>query len=86
MRDYSEFRRFHNGLRILMNIDFADFPGPHADWPIFLDHPWRYFISCPDPIARALWAVIQRRQCAWDSAEDAAWNAAWDAAWGGGDA
>jgi hypothetical protein len=57
----SEFRRFHNGLRILMNIDARDFPGPADEWPRFRKEPWLYFITCEEPVARSLWAIIQRR-------------------------
>jgi hypothetical protein len=62
----SEFYRFHNGLRILLNIDSGEFPGPDVDWNRFRDSPWRYFISCNEEIARALWAIIERRN---DAAE-----------------
>jgi hypothetical protein len=57
----SEFRRFHNALRVLLNIDSGEFPGPDADWVRFRDSPWRYFISCDDHIARALWEIIHKR-------------------------
>ncbi len=57
----SAFRRFHNGLRILMNIDSHAFPGPSEEWPAFRDNPWRYFITCDDTIAHALWTIIERR-------------------------
>ncbi len=57
----SEFFRFHNGLRVLLNIDASEFPGPAEDWPTFRDNPWRYFIGCNDETARALWEIIERR-------------------------
>jgi hypothetical protein len=57
----AEFRRFHNGLRVLLNIDQSEFPGPAEDWPSFRDGPHRYFITCPDEVALALWRIIERR-------------------------
>jgi hypothetical protein len=57
----SEFGKFHNGLRVLLNIDAVEFPGPAEDWPEFRDNPWRYFIRAEDEVARALWKIIQRR-------------------------
>ncbi len=57
----SEFYRFHNGLRILLNIDATEFPGPVEEWPAFRDNPWRYFISCADHTANGLWDIIRRR-------------------------
>jgi hypothetical protein len=54
--------RFHNALRILLNIDASDFPGPVEDWPRFRDQPHRYFIECDDGVAAALWEIIERRQ------------------------
>jgi hypothetical protein len=53
--------RFHNGLRILLNIDAAEFPGPAEDWPRFRDQPHQYFIECDDATAGALWGIITRR-------------------------
>lgn len=55
-------REFSNGLRILINIDLSEFPGPHTDWEDFRDNPWRYFITCPDYVCDRLWAIIQQRQ------------------------
>jgi hypothetical protein len=57
----TEFRRFHNGLRVLLNIDKSEFPGPDKDWPSFRGSPHRYFITCPDEVALALWRIIERR-------------------------
>ncbi len=57
----SEFFRFHNGMRILLNIDASEFPGPEEDWPEFRDNPHRYFITCGDETASALWVLIEKR-------------------------
>ncbi len=57
----SESYRFHNGMRVLLNIDAAEFPGPVEDWASFRDNPWRYFIGCNDHVAHALWEIIKRR-------------------------
>lgn len=57
----SEFFRFHNGLRILLNIDAAEFPGPTEDWSRFRDSPHRYFIECSDDVAAGLWQIIAKR-------------------------
>lgn len=58
---HSEFFRFHNGLRVLLNIDATEFPGRSEDWANFRDNPWRYFITCGDDIALVLWEIIRRR-------------------------
>ena len=57
----SGFAQFHNGLRVLLNIDAAEFPGPETDWPRFRDNPWRYFISADDDTAWRLWMIVETR-------------------------
>lgn len=55
------FAQFHNGLRVLLNIDATEFSGPEADWPSFRDNPWRYFISADDDVAWRLWLIVETR-------------------------
>ena len=54
-------RRFHNGFRILLNIDKPEFiaaGGSELEWPAFRDNPHRAFICAPDTIAAGLWKII----------------------------
>lgn len=58
------FREFHNGLRVLANIDRDEFVAkglPDADWPSFRDDPWRYFIRASDVMAEGLFEIIESR-------------------------
>lgn len=63
----TEFRRFHNALRILANLDADELiAGGVIDEPTgfrrFEDDPYRWFIRADDARAAALWALIQSRQ------------------------
>lgn len=54
-------RRFHNGLRILMEIDKPEFiaaGGGELEWPAFRDDPHRGFIGVRDDVAAKLWKII----------------------------
>jgi hypothetical protein len=60
---------FHNGLRTLLSLDFADlvkagvFHGWQTDkWDQFQCDPFRFFIRTDEKTADALWAIIQARQ------------------------
>ncbi len=58
------FDQFHNGLRVLINIDRPDFVangGTDADWPRFQNNPWDWFIRAPTVKASKLWAYMQTR-------------------------
>lgn len=63
-----EFREFHNGLRILINIDRDelvdagvldrnDFHG----WLKFGADPFRWFVKASDEQAGKLWALMKKR-------------------------
>lgn len=61
-------RQFHNGLRILLNIDCHELvaagvirPGDDGAWIKFREDPFRWMIRAPDPAAEALWAIIESR-------------------------
>ena len=67
-------RRFHNGLRLLMNIDMAEFIeavfgkdygefGEHetAEWKAFRANPHRWFIAADDDQATKIWNHMQTR-------------------------
>ena len=65
----SEMRRFHNALRILLNIDRDELEeehviplGDHNAWGTFHRDPFRWFIRASDDQAERLWTIIQRRQ------------------------
>lgn len=60
---------FHNGMRILLNLERHDLidagviqPEDAAAWRRFSDNPHRWFIVASDEQARRLWDVIERRQ------------------------
>jgi hypothetical protein len=60
---------FHNGLRILLSLDFSDLvkAGVFYDWQTdewdkFQRDPFRFFIRTDEETADALWAAIQARQ------------------------
>jgi hypothetical protein len=61
------FMEFHNGLRVLINIDKPEFDmalGPlvsQSMWESFRDNPWRWFIKAPDRQAEAVFKVIEAR-------------------------
>lgn len=67
------FERFHNALRILLNIEWHEFAGaigplyhdgrpPHEQWERFRNDPHRWFISAPTAHARAIWELVKARQ------------------------
>lgn len=60
---------FHNGMRILLNLERRDLidagviqPDDAQAWRRFSDNPHRWFIVASDEQARRLWDVIERRQ------------------------
>lgn len=58
-------RRFHNALRILMNIDVDQFVaagGSIVEWTDFRDNPHLYFVRASDAVAEALWRIAEARQ------------------------
>lgn len=61
-------REFHNGLRLLLNIDMFELEeagvieaGDRRDWRRFRKDPFRWFITAPDAIADRLWALMEKR-------------------------
>lgn len=70
-----EFREFHNGLRVLLNIDADEFiqavfgqdTKPAEDtaewqsWRSFQSHPFMWFIRAPTVKTEALWKYIEKR-------------------------
>lgn len=58
------FNEFHNGLRILMNIDGPDLRGivPAERMREFMDNPHRFFIRCDAETAQRLWKIVKDRQ------------------------
>lgn len=72
-----EFAEFHNGLRVLLNIDYpefeqavhagqADLPAslrddPAEQWPAFRDNPHRWFIRAPTAQALQIWTIVKER-------------------------
>ena len=67
------FEKFHNALRILLNIDGDEFIAaieavrvegdndPQDEWDRFNGNPYRWFIRSPSRIARAIWQIIEER-------------------------
>lgn len=66
------FADFHNGLRILINLDLPDlwdvglFTESNAvtnkdGWLSFRDNPWRYLITASDRQAAMIGAAMQKR-------------------------
>ena len=67
MNTDTEFRRSHNALRVLINLEMRDLekagviePGDTDDWNLFLANPFFYAISTPR--AEKLWALIEKCQ------------------------
>lgn len=61
-------RQFHNGLRVLLNLDRDELvqagviaPGDDDAWYEFAGCPFRWFIRAPDEKAGRLWQLMQRR-------------------------
>ena len=67
-----ELRKFHNALRILLNIDRdeieSDRSNPITDeqWDHFRSNPFVFFIRCDDATCQQIWDVIVARQTAGD--------------------
>ncbi len=60
-------RKFHNALRILLNIDMDEFVAAGCrseQWREFRDNPHAYFIEAADREADALWKIIEERNAA----------------------
>lgn len=62
------FAEFHNGLRILLNIDRDELEAAgvirhrdHNQWGTLHRDPFRFFIRADDETAAKLWALIQER-------------------------
>jgi len=63
----TEFRRFHNALRILIHFNFDDLRAAGVlddltEFRRFDDDPYRFFVRAEDARAAALWALIQSCQ------------------------
>jgi len=70
-----DFHQFHNGLRVLLNIDADEFlqatfgidtkPADNSRewgvWTSFRDNPYRWFIRAPTDKAKAVFAIIEQR-------------------------
>ena len=71
------FQDFHNGLRLLLNVDKdtfeqavneaqaqlpPNFPRDAPDWPKFKANPFEWFIRAPTAQALKLWVIMQRRR------------------------
>jgi hypothetical protein len=61
-------RDFHNGLRLLLNIDRHELvregviqADDHNSWGEFRRDPFRYFIRVDDEKAARIWAIMERR-------------------------
>jgi len=66
-------REFHNGLRILINIDrweleeagivktYGEIARREATWESFKKDPYRFFITASDAQAICLWSIIEKR-------------------------
>ncbi len=55
------FEEFHNGIRVLFNIDKGKFHtscGHSALWCKFTNDPIHYFLRCNDDEAKALFSII----------------------------
>lgn len=60
------FDEFHNGLRILLNIDKRCFDAAVGEaesyrWEVFVRDPWRWFIAAPTPVAKKVWEIVESR-------------------------
>lgn len=61
---------FHNGLRILTNIDFTDLvkagvlpddADGDAEWEEFRFNPWKWMIQADDDQCQKLWGLMVKR-------------------------
>ena len=60
-------QRFHNDLRILLNIELSDLEAAginmdHSRWVSFMTDPYRWAIRASDEDYAKLWAIIETRQ------------------------
>lgn len=58
-------RRFHNALRLLMHIDGDEFlaaGGSKAQWNVFKNNPFLFYIRAGDELENKLWALIESGQ------------------------
>ncbi len=62
------FAEFHNGLRILLNIDLDELadagvmePRDFISYAEFRTDPFRWFIRASDQRAKAVWSLMQER-------------------------
>ena len=67
----SEFDAFHNRLRVMASIDFSELDeagvieiDDHAEWAVFREDPYRWFLRADDDRAQKLWLLIERRHYA----------------------
>ena len=65
--DGRDFRAFHNGLRILMNMDIVEMGEAgvllsQRDTDRFVKDPIRFFVVASDERKAAIWAALQARQ------------------------
>ena len=51
---------FHNGIRVLHNIDSADLGDPPW-WEKFRDDPVDFFIRCDDERCELIWQAMLKR-------------------------
>lgn len=63
-----KFAEFHNGLRVLLNVDLPELEragiirhGDHNAWGEFRRDPFRWFIRADDEKAKKLWALVKDR-------------------------
>jgi hypothetical protein len=63
-----QFREFHNGLRLMLNIDRDELEdaglidrGDHNAWGEFRRNPFIWFVRASDERAEKLWALMQKR-------------------------
>lgn len=56
------FARFHNALRILLNLEREDTGLSSQEWYKFQADPFRYFILADDDVSDRLWRAIEAKQ------------------------
>ena len=57
--------RFHNRLRILLNIEPHEFAAAGLtpnQWHSFDYDPFRFFIRASDATAAAIWSIVEKRE------------------------
>lgn len=61
---------FHNGLRILTNLEFTDLVNAgvltddadgDSEWEAFRFNPWKWMIHADDDQAKKLWELMVKR-------------------------